>query len=288
MVNTKNILIIGRVGSGKSALANLLVNKKESLEEGGRFEEFFKESDSSVSETREIKSKEAEIERINYRIIDTIGIGNAELTDEELTYKITETCYKLKDGLTQVLFVIGGRFAKEEIKIYNIIKKLCGEEITKYTTIVRTKFHNFQDPEQCETDKKKLKEENKRGNKKIRKMANLCNEIIYIDNPSLNSVNKEEEKVYKKRKKESRDKILKHLSNYQEIYKINNLELISEIPEDGKKDEVREILEKERQEAEKTISFKRVKQLLRRKPETVEEIKRSSLEAFVEINSRCR
>src|SRR5437588_10188083 len=106
MINTKNVLIIGRTGGGKSALGNLLINKEKNLKEGRKFEEFFTESDSSVSETREIKSKEVKIEGMNYRIIDTIGIGNTKLTDKEIAQKIFRACYELEGGINQVIFII--------------------------------------------------------------------------------------------------------------------------------------------------------------------------------------
>jgi tRNA U34 5-carboxymethylaminomethyl modifying GTPase MnmE/TrmE len=191
MTDTRNILIIGRTGSGKSALANILINKEENFEKEGNFEEVFKESGSSISKTRDIQTKKIEVNGTSYRIVDTIGICSSfDLTDEEIAREITKVCNNFKDGLSQVLFVIGGKFSREEIKFYNIVrKKLFDEDITKFTTIVRTKFPNFRNPEQCEKDKKSLKEENKRSNKKIKKMANSCNNIIYIDNPSLSSAN---------------------------------------------------------------------------------------------------
>src|SRR4051794_29877739 len=47
----KNVLLIGRTGSGKSTLGNVLVNKNNN------FEEVFKESAGSVSETKKIKTE---------------------------------------------------------------------------------------------------------------------------------------------------------------------------------------------------------------------------------------
>src|SRR4051812_31100999 len=98
MTGTKNILIIGLTGSGKSALANLLVNNEENFEEGNEFQEIFPESDSSVSETKSIQSKEVKIKGVNYHIVDTIGIGNDNLTNKELLFNTAKACYKCKEG----------------------------------------------------------------------------------------------------------------------------------------------------------------------------------------------
>ena len=51
-MNIKNILLIGRTGGGKSTLANTLINQNNN------FEEVFKESAGSVSETKQVQIKE--------------------------------------------------------------------------------------------------------------------------------------------------------------------------------------------------------------------------------------
>jgi predicted GTPase len=140
MTNIKNILIIGRTGSGKSTLGNVLINKNNN------FEEIFKEINSTESETKNIQSEEADINGVRFRIIDTIGIGSTKLTNEEIAFNIIKVCNKFEEGLSQVLFIIRGRVILEEIKFYNIImKKIFDKDISKYTTIVRTNFYNFRD-----------------------------------------------------------------------------------------------------------------------------------------------
>jgi len=191
----KNILLIGRAGSGKSTLIDVLKDNK------------------------------------GYQIIDTVGIGNTKLTEEEIVHEIAKTCHKFKSGLTQILFVIGGRITLEEIEIYNIIKeRLFDDDITKNTTIVRTKFPYFQDSEECDKDREDLK---KQKNKNISNLINSCNKVIYVDNPSIDTdyFDEEEIAVYKKIREVSRNELLKHLATYQSIYKPNNLELINRVLE---------------------------------------------------------
>jgi GTPase SAR1 family protein len=232
----RNILLFGRISSGKSALANVLINKEEDFEKDGKFKEFFKESDgSSVPETENIKSEEVKIDGVKYRIIDTVGIGNTRFSEEEVVHKIFEACYEAKEGLVQILFATRGRINLEEINVYNIIRKKIfdegKEDIAKYTTIVKTDFYKFKNGEECNKDYESLKKENK----KIAKLIELINpgkkreKVIYIDNSSLSSGYDEEEIIlHKKRRKESRKDMLKHLSNLSLPYKSRNLELINE------------------------------------------------------------
>src|SRR5437763_8640787 len=92
--NIRNILLFGRTGSGKSTLANLLSNTDK-----------FKESEGSVSETREIQSEDFTIDGIYYRVTDTVGIGDTKLPIDEVLYKLARTCISIEDGLHQILFV---------------------------------------------------------------------------------------------------------------------------------------------------------------------------------------
>jgi predicted GTPase len=96
MVDTKNIIIIGKTGSGKSALANVLSGTKE-----------FKEDNSSLTKGWRAVDKEFEVEETNYRVIDTVGLGDAKLPKEELLTKFEEEIGTYVDeGISQFFFVI--------------------------------------------------------------------------------------------------------------------------------------------------------------------------------------
>lgn len=149
MTETKKILLIGRSGRGKSTLANVLLNKNDN------FEEVFKESSGSVSETKKIQFEEFENKDsdINYLIIDTPGIGDTKMSDNEVLDIIAEAVYLAKDGLGQVLFVVGGRFDQSEMATYNLLRTIIFDEhITEHTTIVRTRFADFRSEKKRQAD----------------------------------------------------------------------------------------------------------------------------------------
>src|SRR6185369_11147460 len=135
-VPKKILLLIGRTGQGKSALANVLSGK----------ENYFKESKSSKSETRSIQVVEFKHEGETYQIVDNFGIGDTQMTESKVLKEISKGYKIIENGIHQVLFVNGERFTPEEIETYNLLKKFFFDEnVDKYTTIVRTRFPSFKD-----------------------------------------------------------------------------------------------------------------------------------------------
>src|SRR6266513_53785 len=133
MTDIKTILLIGRSGRGKSTLANVVADTSE-----------FKESGSSVSETKKIQLGNFEENNLNYQIIDTPGIGDTKMSDNDVLDIIAEAIYRAKDGVSQVFFVIDGRFDQYEMATYNILRKVIFDDnVTKHTTITRTRFKSF-------------------------------------------------------------------------------------------------------------------------------------------------
>ncbi|CAG8616204.1 10336_t:CDS:1 [Cetraspora pellucida] len=216
MVN--NILIIGITGNGKSALASLLANNNE-----------FKESGGGISKTDRFQvSKEPfEWKGKQYRLVDNIGFGDTgNISEEEIFLEIGEGIHAAKEGINQILFVFKGRFGPEQVEAFKKFKTFISESgITKFTTLVRTKFEEFRDPKKCEEDRQSLLSED---NKDLREIIDSCNGIIYINNPPIPEIDEDEadsddEKEINEitRKKEvSRKIVLDHLAEKcQEPYK---------------------------------------------------------------------
>ncbi|CAG8714141.1 7107_t:CDS:2, partial [Cetraspora pellucida] len=204
-VEIKNLLIVGRTGNGKSALANVLSGTNG-----------FKESDKSVSETRYFQDEMFTHNSTIYRVVDTIGMGDTRLSKNQVLLRIAEAVYTMKEGINQILFVVGRRFTKEEIEAFELLKKVIFESnIIKHTTIIRTNFTNFRNPDKCKIDRQELVAENKF----IVDIINSCNGIIHIDNPPI-EVDCERRLLLNKEDREiSRNKLLTHLENFQGNYK---------------------------------------------------------------------
>lgn len=116
----RNILIIGRTGAGKSALANVVTNTNN-----------FKESEFGVSETQNIQVEECELEGIKYKIFDTPGIGNTSLSREKVLEKTMQVINLAQGRINRIFFVTSGKFTEEEIKAFKLLRTMFGNNITE-------------------------------------------------------------------------------------------------------------------------------------------------------------
>ncbi|CAI2173144.1 11931_t:CDS:2 [Funneliformis geosporum] len=237
LTDIKNILVIGRSGRGKSTLANVITGEENK----------FAESSGSVSKTKKIQSKHFTDENNDYLVIDTPGIGDTRMSDNEVLDVIGEAVYLVKDGLDQVLFVVDGRFDKYEMATYNLLRTIIfDEKITNHTTVVRTNFADFRNKESRENDINSMKEitQEKKADEKYKKVTveieklnkelkstlseiieSCKSRVIHVDNPPSN----------KKLREKSRRRILDQLQKTCQTtsYKPDKLkELSDEISDD--------------------------------------------------------
>lgn len=161
----RNLLIVGYTGSGKSTLFNVLSDIH------------FEKSENSINKAKSFRNQIFEWKGKKYHVVDTIGIGN--IKKKVIYEKIAEIIYLMPEGISQVLFVIDGNFTAEEASTFNLLKNSISESgIAEYITIVRTKFSNFKNENECKKDEDLCKE-----NETI---AKLCKSIVYVDNPPIN------------------------------------------------------------------------------------------------------
>ncbi|CAB4434764.1 unnamed protein product [Rhizophagus irregularis] len=227
LTEVRNILLIGRTGGGKSTLGNVLINNND-------FEEVFKESDGSVSATKNIDEKLVEIdvsrdgsEKVEYRIIDTIGIGDTKLTAQGVLTRLAEIANRVKsEGLNHILFVTKGRFTKEEVEAYDLLSSIIFDsEVLRYTTIVRTNFNGFEDREKCDNDRAALRMENGGFLDAV--------DIVYVNNPSIEVFGD----MAKKIRESSRKRLLTYLAGCQGNYRPSNIDELEQRIQDYKTNE---------------------------------------------------
>jgi len=224
MTETNNILIIGITGNGKSALANTLSDKSDDNKFGEKSDSF---SATKISQKSDIFPWQGK----NYCVIDNIGFGDTNnISKEDILLKIGEGIYSAKEGINQVLFVMGGRFAPEQIEAFNLFKKFISEsKITDYTTIVRTNFKDFKNKEKCEEDQKSLLKQNR---ELIGIIKSCKGGMVYVDNPPMPEIDEEEDSEgeiekkeremsrNRKKREDSRKIVLDHLAkNCSDTYK---------------------------------------------------------------------
>ncbi|RHZ36506.1 GTPase [endosymbiont GvMRE of Glomus versiforme] len=224
--DTRNILVIGITGNGKSALANVLTDTEQ-----------FAENASSTSVTKNFQSSNVfEYQGKNYRIIDNIGFGDTNnISDKDVLFKIGEGINSAKEGVNQVLFVFKGRFAPEQVAAFKMFKDFISEVgITKFTTLVRTNFENFQSQESCREDHNDLLSQSQ----ELKEIISSCNSVLHVDNPAIPVIKDKDKGKVRERKEQriienkksreaSKEIVLSHLAeNCLEIYKLKKWDSI--------------------------------------------------------------
>lgn len=262
----RNILIVGMTGSGKSTLANVLSSTND-----------FKENISSTSVTKGFQTSEVfKWQGKNYRIIDNIGFGDtAKISEEDILFKIGEGIHSAKEGINQILFVFKDRFSESQIAAFNLFKNFINETgITRFTTLVRTNFEEFEDLQKCQEDRQSLLTQTAQI---VKEIVGSCNNVIYVDNPSIPVIKeKDNERIRAKKEdkaKEGKQKreqsikiVLNHLAeNCSEIYKLKEWDgIVSKVNDYNKKKEAIEksnIPTKEKEKEIKKIESETAKEI---------------------------
>ncbi|XP_048017513.1 GTPase IMAP family member 8-like [Megalobrama amblycephala] len=125
----QRIVLLGKTGSGKSSTGNTIIGNSK-----------FNQGVSSKSITRRCQRRVTTVEDKIISVIDTPGLYDTSMSEEELKKEIKKCIYMSAPGPHVFLLVIrlGVKFTEEEKKTVKWIQENFGQEASRHTIILFT------------------------------------------------------------------------------------------------------------------------------------------------------
>jgi ankyrin repeat protein len=166
------VVLLGRTGQGRSTLGNVLLNL---LEEDNAY---FPVGHDVLSCTSDTSQKQVSHGSAVYKVVDTVGFGNTTLSAPDVLFSIAH-CLKLaRPRVFQFLYVCSEKISAEELKAFDALTRILGEEALKWFTVVRCKFRRFQDSDMCARDVAEVSAQSD----SCRKFVEGVRAVVHVDN----------------------------------------------------------------------------------------------------------
>ncbi|CAG8638064.1 3813_t:CDS:2, partial [Dentiscutata heterogama] len=186
--NIQSIILVGRKGSSKSALANVLLDKEK-----------FAVVDGSSSGTKEIQGVDFKWKRSKYYLIDTVGIGNTSgLSDNEKIALFQNLCQTIEENkIKQIFFVYKDHFEDHQVEALEKINRifgLFGSTLNYFTEFIRNyKIIHVDNPPICYESKVRSFQKSSR-----QKLLNHLESIVSVKSIRAEcTVNSNEDDIFK-------------------------------------------------------------------------------------------
>ncbi|XP_048020991.1 GTPase IMAP family member 9-like [Megalobrama amblycephala] len=136
-LSSRQIILLGKSGAGKSAAGNIILGQKKFRSERGR-----------RSVTRECSVARATVSGRSVSVVDTPGLFHTQIKTEELAIELERCLYLSSPGphAFLIVFPVIMRFTEQEQQIPQMIEMTFGEGVLKYSIILFTRGDLIDEP----------------------------------------------------------------------------------------------------------------------------------------------